>query len=339
MIRTSSQSLLPMVVVVFCGLQPAARGQEALSVVLQPQVQAAAALVRIADIAHLTGGSEVDRRRIGELDLTELPPGAAERRITRRQVLLRILLSGFPVDGLKVEGAQQTVVVREEETRAPSVDLPDVIRRHVVDLLAQQLGVAPDKLRVRYLHQPVLPEWPESLLAETRVQLRADSRLHLGRMHPQVVLVSGDRISAPVPLAFEALANQMLPVAAQPISRHQAMGPDNVQWVSRWVDQSGLPLAPEQLSGKVAARTIAAGQVIGPQMVKEVQVESKEDYLVDPRRPVRLVARRGGLTVYLHSAETLQRGRQGDYVRVRNPSSHKPLTGMVIGADEVEIVF
>jgi biotin operon repressor len=55
--------------------------------------------------------------------------------------------------------------------------------------------------------------------------------------------------------------------------------------------------------------------------------------------PVRVVARKSGLTVMLSSAEALQSGNKGESIRVRNRQSGRTLTGRIVGPAELEIRF
>lgn len=319
-------------------LAPSTWADGPVRVGLHPEVEVSHAVVKVRDVAELEGGTGAVQSQIGGLDLVEIPSVGDRRVLSGRQVLLRIVLSGVSSQQVAVQGAERAVVRRT----APDPDRPNGLAGLLVQSLqrqlASQLNVSQQDVRVRPLRQPELPSWPDAEMADAQVQLLAGSRLELGRMYPKVVLVADDRISPPIPLALEALARTRVPVSTRRVERGETLNQDNVQWASRWIDGQQQYVPQQQLEGAVASRPIASGQTITSDMVRK-DVEDQDPYLVDRRRPVRLIARRGALTVYLHGAEPLQRGRQGDSIRVRNPSSRKVLTGQVVGEDEVEVSF
>src|SRR3954452_10832754 len=68
------------------------------AVVQQPQVL-------VGDVVTLEGGSFLDRRRIGGLDLTDRPGTGQDRVVSRDQVMYRILLAGVEGHRFRVEGS------------------------------------------------------------------------------------------------------------------------------------------------------------------------------------------------------------------------------------------
>ena len=65
-------------------------------------IQRSQALVR--DIASLEGGTVLDRQRVGNLDLIDIPSLGHEVMISREQVTYRLLLAGIERDRFRIEG-------------------------------------------------------------------------------------------------------------------------------------------------------------------------------------------------------------------------------------------
>ena len=80
------------------------------------------------------------------------------------------------------------------------------------------------------------------------------------------------------------------------------------------------------------------GELVNGQDLAAAKVD-KLPVVVRPRDTVRLVARKGGLTVIISAAESLQQGSVGDLIRVRNLQSNRVITGRVASREEVTISF
>lgn len=65
----------------------------------------------------------------------------------------------------------------------------------------------------------------------------------------------------------------------------------------------------------------------------------QDEFIVQSRDVVRVVARKGKLRVTASQAEALQRGRLGDTIRIRNLITQRIIVGKVISADEVQVSF
>src|SRR5690606_12812988 len=136
----------------------------------------------------------------------EVPAAGGPRTISARQIALRLLLAGYSANKVHVDGAPEVRVHNQAGPRPADPRLEDAIHRALVDQLAKQLGLPAQRIRVRFLQALELPAWPAEQVAATEVQFLADSRMELGRSRPQVVLVTAEKISAPVTLSIEAMA-------------------------------------------------------------------------------------------------------------------------------------
>jgi flagella basal body P-ring formation protein FlgA len=86
-----------------------------------------------------------------------------------------------------------------------------------------------------------------------------------------------------------------------------------------------------EVVGMQTARTIKAGEVILPHMLKKVPLVKRGDHLI-------LVAESASLKV-VATAKALEDGFEGEQVRVANASSGKEVRGRVLGPRSVKVDF
>lgn len=92
---------------------------------------------------------------------------------------------------------------------------------------------------------------------------------------------------------------------------------------------AAVAMAPSDIEGKVARRTLLPGRYIPLSSVRDA-------YVVEQGAPVQVVFAAGGLTISA-TAVTLQPGSAGDLVKVRNIDSGKILSGTVMADGSVRI--
>lgn len=111
------------------------RADEPIVVALRPEARPAASLVRLGEIADISGGTLRERQRVEQLDIADAPVQGGDDVVTRSQVEFRLLLGGLP-ETVRVTGAEQTRLTGE---RAEAIDelLLSAVRRR----LAQRLHV------------------------------------------------------------------------------------------------------------------------------------------------------------------------------------------------------
>src|SRR5690606_2905259 len=95
------------------------------------------------------------------------------------------------------------------------------------------------------------------------------------------------------------------------------------------------PLTLRDVVGRQAQRALGSGETLQIHDVATVRRETS--LLVRPRDIVRVTARKGTLKIALNAAEAIDGGREGDLIRVRNPTSGKIITGRVAGKNELEL--
>lgn len=90
-----------------------------------------------------------------------------------------------------------------------------------------------------------------------------------------------------------------------------------------------VAIAPVDLDGKVAVRTLLPGRYIPANGIRE-------PWVVERGATVQMIFEAGGLTISA-AAITLQPGAAGDFVKVRNIDSGKVLTGTVAADGSIRV--
>jgi hypothetical protein len=72
-------------------------------------------IVRLEQIAKLSGGTADARRRLAKLDVAELKLFAQQTTVSASQVKFRLVLAGFDAKHIRLTGAKQTIVTESDE--------------------------------------------------------------------------------------------------------------------------------------------------------------------------------------------------------------------------------
>lgn len=302
-----------------------------LKIALNPAAEVSDRVVRIADIAKISGGNAVQRDRIGALDLVEMDEAGDSLEVRDTLVQARLLLSGVAPANFEIGGASTTQVSWYAGHGAEQRAL-DAARRAV----SEQLAISAADITVQ-LSQP-LPTDISGLIDATDVaQLTARSVTPPGgRTRIDLWVADGKGGQIVRPIAVDVRFRQMMPVAVRPISARQKLVADDIALETRELPQRGVGLTLEQLEGRTLRRAVAAGEIISERDLLAI-VDEKAPVIIRPRDVVRVTAKKGRLTLVLPTAEAMQAGRLGETIRVRNTTSGRTVIGRVTGPGEVEV--
>jgi flagella basal body P-ring formation protein FlgA len=134
-------------------------------------------------------------------------------------------------------------------------------------------------------------------------------------------------------VAVHVHADEPVAVAARPLSRLAVVTADDLLFVTR--DVGSLPGGyfrhPEDVIGRIAQRTIGAGEVLAADVVRQPP-------LVHHGQAVTLVAQSGGLNVRAPGIAQADAGL-AERVRVRNTVTSRMVEGVVRSAQTVEVLL
>lgn len=318
------------------GLTPPLRAADTAIIRIRPESTISSNTVRLGDVADINAHSATLRTRLERLDLAELQDIDAGETISARQVLARLLIDGFDRSSVKLTGAPEVHVQRQSPRgRAKPTthdhDLANVIRDQVLVQLSTAWLVAFDDVEVRLVTAPGSVQTPP---AGAIPDVELPDRPEPGRISIRVRWLKDDQIVRTDPLAAEVRLRQQVLVAAAAVSRGEVLTAEHLVEDRRMLSSRVAPISAQETVGHPLRRSLAPGELITS---KDVSGAGTSPVQIRARDLVRVVARKGTLTVRLQAAEALQPGRLGDTIRVRNTQSGRVMAGKVVSPKEVEI--
>lgn len=346
--RSSFAVLCITTLLVFVGWTESASSTESQQVVvaLRQAVSVEDAVVRIGDVAAITGGAEALRQQIADLDLEDsIKPGALIE-VSAVQVEFRLRLAGVKPGQAVIRGTVAEVtrsashlgVTRAGSSLPAQSDWEQLIVNAVHASVSQRLPWEADNVVVR-LAQPLPRELlnrPLSSEASCMVELRTTGA-PVGRVSVRVVVTSSDVKSREWTLQFDVRHFEKVIVAARGLSRGHVLTRDDLiidrQDVTSLV---GYSSSPQPMLGQRIRRAMPAAQVIRESDLEEPS-RVAAPMLVKRGAPVKLIATSGNLSVTTEG-ESLQEGRFGELIKVRNLRSKSVVVGRIISAQNVEVL-
>ena len=303
-----------------------------LRITLKDRVETTRRLIRLSEIAQIAGGDPLLRQRAGRLDLVQLEEHESTADISRTLVQARLLLSDAAPDGFRVDGAPVVRVV------TPTNIAPEDRALAVTQTaIAERLAIAVDDVVVR-LAQPIPADVVQGIQQSPvdGLEARIPATPVGGANRVDLWVRDAAGVQRVRPISVEVRFRQLVPVATRPLKARQTLTIDDVDLEPRDLLQRGVGLTLEQVIGNALRRPVVAGDVIHNTDVIAA-VATDDPVLIKPRDVVQVTVKKGTLIVKLPTAQALQAGREGEMIRVRNPSSGRVVIGRVTGAGEVEV--
>jgi flagellar basal body P-ring formation protein FlgA len=268
---------------------------------------------------------------LSKLDLTGIQPHQQALVLDRSLIFVRLLLAGFDRESFTLTGAERVVVEMVPEPNLSDLGIEQTAHR----ALFREFAVSPEDLKVRLLN-PFIGPWLSAEPEDLKIEVVPPSTLPAGKTTLHVRLFDGERLIASRPAQFEVTRRQKVVVAAASLDRRTQLEEKHLREEVRFVDREQDRLTIEQLVGRRVQYRIGPGEVLSLRHLVDERREENPT-LVKARDNVRLVVRKGGLTVTVPGAEALQAGGEGDLIRVRNMQSNRIVTGRVVARGEVEV--
>ncbi len=294
----------------------------ALELQLQKSARVVGEMVRLQDIAHLSGTQS--ELALGELQLLSAPKLGQQQSLDRKNIT-RLIERRAGTQQLTWSGAKKVQIERasqlinQEEMR---LVLNDFLLAHSVQLPRIDLHYKSMHLPQPFLvnsglieHQ-VIPSKP-GVIGSRRMTL-------LTRVDGQIVSNQSIRV------ALEALAE--VAVATGNLRRGEMLSPANVRMQQQDISKYQQPVFdPEQIYGKQLKRSVRLGQ---PLLQKQIDFPPT----IKRGERITIMALRNGLQLTA-AGEARQDGREGETIRVRNVNSHKDVLCRVIAPGQVAVEF
>lgn len=322
-----------------------AAGQPPVSITLRSAASSQGQIVLVRDIATVYTEDAELRERISLLDVAD-PLGEGETsRLTRSQVLIRLMLAGFESHDLRITGAD--VVNVSYETAAKNIAAYDsevvisdeLVLGSVRRALSQQLELPAADIHLMLLRPIKLKGKYDSLtLDDIRLETRLPSNLWTKLLNADIGIHVRGRLHEVVTVALEMQINVNAPKTLRDVKAGEIFTAANLGYEAAQIDPDLVPRLAKDVVGKLAIRDRRAGDVVEQQFVTTSH-RVKQELLVRQREAVQVVARRGALVVKTQEAVALDSGCQGDEIRVQNQQTGRIIRGRVTKRWTVEIPF
>lgn len=279
-------------------------------------------VIRLGEIARLSGGTEQDRILLAGVPLTEAPAPGFTAHLSRREI--ERLLNAAGVYGTLIEGANSVDIVT-----ASTLTDPSAMVKLAQTALINSLHTNPAQISAE-------PQAPLPMLHLPHGQVSFRIRNYPPQpLHPLMtvwvdVLLDGNYYQT-VPVTFRISAMETVWIARTSLPKHMQPGCANLE--QRQTDVSSLPSPP--LAGDCASfglrlrRDLQAGDVLLGNELEPVPAISEGD-------TVKLELSEGGINIEA-GALALTDGLIGQQIPVQATTSKEAVIATVIAPDTVNI--
>jgi flagella basal body P-ring formation protein FlgA len=307
---------------------------EAAEIRLRSEVQCDRAVVRLGDLAEIHAADPQRAEVLRSLELFPAPAEGLPRIVHGREIQEILFVRGMNVAECRISGASLVKISvashREEQLKAiiPAIERRalQAVRTAVLAYLEQQRQ-AGGTIEVKF----------KLTTAQVRSIDAAVYQVKIGG--GQAPWVGGQRFellvdgAAPMPLDVEVEVHQasVALVATRSIARGTIVQPTDVRLESLkpGTDNEGLCDRVEMAVGKEATRTIAVGQWVEAEFVRQPLMIHRND-------AVTVFSRSAGLRVRT-TARACEDGSLGDVIPIESMLNRQKFLARVSGSQEVEI--
>lgn len=274
------------------------------------------------DCSDLIQKAEVENVELKLLDLTQ-----PSELISQRFVTIRLVVAGFSMDELKVSGASQTVVVFQPPSKLTDTQVED----QAILVLSQSLNAKPEDLNV-LLQNGFVQSLPEGLQKADGLELKvlAPARRNLGPVTLPVQIWKNNQLVLTRMAVFEVRRRHRVAVARVSLSREVPVNESSVQFENRFLTTEVDELEPAQVLGRTVRGSLVAGSIV---QMRDLQTETRStaDLLIKKGDAIQVLAHAGRLRTSIRNVESLQDGRLGERIRMKNRDSGMEIVGEVLG--------
>ncbi|MCZ6679635.1 MAG: flagellar basal body P-ring formation chaperone FlgA [Candidatus Poribacteria bacterium] len=294
-------------------------------IILRPEVEITDQRIRLGDIARIETDDENLRQKLEAIDIGRANPAGRPRTITIPHIQVRIA-------GGQLDASQYTFVGSKSvvQYKAHKVS-PDSILEAAKAFYREQFNF--DGHDTEFQIEPKMHIRPMDVPSPHAKLKFVPLGEDLWKGNLEVQAIHNDRVADRAVLRFQLSVTRPVVVAARNIPRRMVIKPEHLKLERRSIENtSESPLTTlDEVIGKTAGVVISQGEVITASHLNKT-------YLVSRGAAVTLIAQRGSLKVQA-AGKALEKGEQGQLVRVMNLTSKKELVGEVIGDKLVRIHF
>lgn len=294
----------------------------------QEPVTVPAGIVKLSDIATVTGGTATSRETLKRLDL-ELLETRESCTIVPQKVLFRIRIAGFSANEVRVLGNRSVTV----ETLNPArikVQLEEEIAKQI----ANQFALGNDALIVRLTETNQL----DNLVLDSRFQVRLQPLgvLPLGRKRLPIELVVNGAAKNIIVDAFVSQLSQVA-VSVAPISPGMRIDASMIKVVEREISESTDYVDPQKIIGRTASRAIPRHSLLVSNQF--VSHRAGQQHVIKRNDVLDVVIQLGRGQIRMKNARAMEPGAKGQMIEVLNPNTNTRINAIVVGPNLAEVPF
>lgn len=297
-----------------------------IQLTLKEKVSIGQNVVRLADIASISGVPKAVRAPIETVIVAKSPLPGQTRYLSLDYIRIRLKQAGFHTDAMNFQGSQDVQINRQA-----AIVSHDTIIQAVEAAIRKQMPWQRESVDIRNIHFDDDIKLPTGTLTHRIVPNRNED--YLGRtMLALHLYVDGELIRKTWVQADICVMADVVKVV-RPLGKHQRIEREDLA-VMR-ADLSDLPSnTVRNIQDALGNRTT---QMIYPNTILKAEMFSPPP-LVKRGDIVKIVANAGSMTITA-TGKVKQKGARGDMVHVINTDSNRVITARVTGPGTVEVEF
>ena len=302
---------------------------ETLTVQLaQDSITVPAGIVKLGDIATVTGGTASSRETLKRLDL-DLLEEKDSCTIHPQKVSFRVRIAGFSANEVRILGHRAVTVETLNPARV-KVQLEEELAKQI----ASQFALGDDSLIVRLTERKQLDHL--ILDAGFQIRLQPQAVLPLGRKRLPVELVMDGEKKNLILDAFVSKISQVA-VSIAPIAPGMQVDASMIKVVEREISESTDYVDPQKLIGKTASRAIPRHTLLVSNQFVHNRVG--QQYVVKRNDVLDIVIQLGGGQIRMKNARAMEPGAKGQMIEILNPNTNTRINAVVVGPNLAEVPF
>lgn len=350
------------------GQQPA---DDVVTIAIRANAQCDSSVIRLGDVANITGGESGLRNQLKMLDLEDGLAPTESILIQPPQIEFRLRLAGVNLEKISIRGAAVRVTSRSASPARTAKTITSAAAistnsravtgpRISIDLGAFSLDEGPlEREIVQTAKACILSKlpWPaesvdirlaQSLPTEVRqvdsatgfeclAELKTTGPA-VGRVQVRVIAEGPAKKAFDLLLIMDVRHFDDVVMTAKSLDRGHVIRANDL-FVDRQdvTDLQEYSSKSSDLLGSTMKRPVRALQLLRSSDLETV-ARGENSVLVKRRDPVKMIARIGGMSI-IATGEALQDGRLKELIRMKNTESGAVVQGRVVAPGEVEVAY
>jgi flagella basal body P-ring formation protein FlgA len=292
---------------------------------LIPKASVAEDIIRLTDIARISGPDCALKRDLARLVITQSPKSGRSLKIRDDYIAYRLRTSGLPLDRVEYKSLPSVTVTRDYQ----AID-QKLIRKIFEEYVSTHEPYTGREWELLRLKTGVLPQLPVGRLTK---KILPGSSSKTGYLSISIIFYVDGREAGQVRASGRINVFDQAIVAARTIERNQVVGANDVKKARINIVQAkhGLVTDPEKIIGLSSRRRILAGQPILFRYLERRTAIKKGDN-------VTILAESGPIRI-TDMGQTKQDGAVGDKIAVLNMTSKKIIMAEVMNPNLVKVTF